>query len=194
MKNRAEFIKYKLNEPLKVYNEFIGNDHNIKQIDTAVGVMCKSILQKGKIMSCGNGGSMSDAMHFAQELSGRMKRERPPLPAFSISDPSYLTCVSNDYGYDKSFSRMVKALGRDGDTLLAISTSGNSENVIKAVKEANEIGINTVSLLGNNGGSVLEITNVPIIVPSAISSVVQEVHIRIIHVIIEAIENEVFFS
>ncbi|MFM8241666.1 MAG: SIS domain-containing protein, partial [Crocinitomicaceae bacterium] len=126
-------------------------------MELAIDWMSKSIANGNKIISCGNGGSMSDAMHFAEELSGRYRNNRPSLAAISISDPSHITCVANDYGFDYIFSRFIEGLGNEGDILLGISTSGNSQNVINAVEKAKEKGIKTIVLTGKDGGKLSQL-------------------------------------
>jgi D-sedoheptulose 7-phosphate isomerase len=146
----------------------------------------------GKILVCGNGGSMCDAMHFAEELTGRFRRDRPALPAIAISDPSHLTCVANDYGFDQVFSRAVEALGRPGDALVAISTSGNSPNIVRAVDAARARGITTIALLGKHGGKLRESCDERFIVPGATTDRIQELHMIILHAMVEAVERELF--
>ena len=147
----------------------------------------------GKLLACGNGGSMCDAMHFAEEWTGRFRGNRDALPAIAFSDPSQLSCIANDFGYEEVFSRSVAAYGREGDLLLAISTSGNSPNVLRAVEVARERGIKTVGLLGKGGGRLLEQVDIPIVVPLATTSDrIQEVHIKVIHITIEAVERRLF--
>jgi len=150
-----------------------------------------SALQNGhKIISCGNGGSMCDAMHFAEELSGRFRSDRKALAAISISDPSHLSCVSNDYGYDFVFSRFVEGLGNHGDILLGISTSGNSKNVMNAVEAAKQKGIKTIVLTGKDGGQLATMADLEIRAPySKFADRAQEVHIKVIHAFILGIEQ-----
>jgi D-sedoheptulose 7-phosphate isomerase len=143
-------------------------------------------------MSCGNGGSMSDAMHFAEEWSGRYRSERPPLPAIAFSDPGHMSCVANDYGYAEVFARQVQALGSEGDLLLMLSTSGNSPNLLRAAEEARSRGVTTVGLLGKGGGKLLPLCDLPIIVPGETSDRIQELHIKIIHIVIETVERALF--
>ena len=146
-----------------------------------------------KLMACGNGGSMCDAMHFAEEWTGRFRHDRDALPALAFSDPSQLTCIANDFGYDEVFARSLEAYGHAGDGLVALSTSGNSPNVLKAVEAARRKGITSVGLLGKGGGALRERVDIPIVVPRAQSSDrIQEVHIKILHVTIEAVERELF--
>ena len=147
----------------------------------------------GLLMSCGNGGSMCDAMHFAEEWTGRFRGDRAALAAIAFSDPSHLTCVANDFGYDEVFAREVEAYGKQGDLLLAISTSGNSPNVIRACEVARQRGVTVVGLLGKGGGKMLELVDIPIIVPKATTSDrIQEIHIKVIHITIETVERKLF--
>ena len=159
-------------------------------VEAAGTAMCQTIAQGGKIISCGNGGSMSDAMHFAEELSGRYRDDRPGLPAISCSDPSHITCVGNDYGFDQVFARYVQALGQSGDCLLAISTSGNSANVLEAAKAARSKGMTVVGLTGRGGGTLRALCDVVVDVPwTGYADRVQEVHIKVIHAWIDLIER-----
>ena len=170
-------------------DDFMQNDANLAKVQLFAEKMHETIKRGNKIISCGNGGSMCDAMHFAEELTGRFKKERNPLPAVSISDASHITCVANDYGFEYVFSRYIEGLGQKGDLLLAISTSGNSENIIQAIKVAKEKNIETFCLLGKDGGKLKDIANNSIIIPSTESARVQEMHIKIIHIAIEILEN-----
>ena len=148
---------------------------------------------EGSIYSCaGNGGSMCDAMHFAEELTGRFRKDRKPLPAaLAISDPSHISCVANDFGYDQIFSRAIEAYGRSGDVLLAISTSGNSKNIINAVEMAKSKNMKTIGLLGKEGGALKDLVDIPLIVPQTKSTDrIQEIHIKLIHLFIEGIERQ----
>jgi D-sedoheptulose 7-phosphate isomerase len=152
--------------------------------------MANCILRGGKIISCGNGGSMSDAMHFAEELSGRFRNDRPSMAAIAISDPTHITCVANDYGFDYIFSRYVEGIGNKGDMLLAISTSGNSANIVNAAQAALDKGMTVGSLTGKSGGKLKGMSQVPLHVEHhRFSDRVQEVHIKIIHILIELIEQ-----
>ena len=162
-------------------------------IIAATGDKLAECLQRGgRILSCGNGGSMCDAMHFAQELSGHFRGKRRALAAQAISDPSHLTCAANDEGFDRVFARGVEAWGKAGDALLALSTSGNSRNVIEAVRAARAIGMTTVGLLGRDGGELHGLCDVAIVVPGTTSDRIQEVHIKIVHLLIEQIERRLF--
>ncbi|RPJ75021.1 MAG: D-sedoheptulose 7-phosphate isomerase [Alphaproteobacteria bacterium] len=186
------FVAESLLEAQKVLNSFISDKKNIDNINSAISLMVESYKNNGRIFSAGNGGSMCDAMHFAEELTGRFRKERAPLPAMAINDASHLTCVSNDYGYEFIFSRYVEAWGNKGDILLAISTSGNSKNIILAVEAAKKKGMKVVGLLGKGGGALKDMVDVSLIVDSSISDRIQEVHIKCIHIFIEGIERNLF--
>lgn len=155
----------------------------------------KTLARGGRLLACGNGGSMCDAMHFAEEWTGRFRSDRDPLPALAFSDPSHLSCIANDFGYEEVFARQVAAHGREGDLLVALSTSGNSPNVVRACREARSRGIAVVGLLGKGGGEVRELCDVAIVVPQAqTSDRIQEVHIQVLHITIEAVERRLFPS
>jgi len=163
---------------------------NFSLILQAVELMSLAIQNGGKIISCGNGGSMCDAMHFAEELSGRFRDNRRALAAISISDPSHLSCVSNDYGYDFVFSRFIEGLGQENDVLLGISTSGNSKNVILAVEAAKAKGMKTIVLTGKDGGKLAGLSDIEIRAPhSNFADRAQEIHIKVIHSLILGIEQ-----
>lgn len=183
-------IKAELQEAQQTLDNFISNPSAIASISAAAQLMSDSILNGGKIISCGNGGSHCDAMHFAEELTGRYRENRKALPAIAISDPSHISCVSNDYGYEYVFSRYIDGLGQKGDVLLGISTSGNSANVLKAVEAAKSIGMKTVALTGNNGGKLAGLADVEIRVPhTGYADRIQEIHIKVIHSLIMLIER-----
>ena len=178
-----DLIKKELNESKLVLEKFIEDEETLKKINEASVLMVETIRKGGKIISCGNGGSMCDAMHFAEELSGKFREERKPLPAISISDPSHITCVGNDYGFDHVFSKFMEGVGKKGDTLLAISTSGNSTNIINAAKKAKEKGIKVISLTGKDGGKLSKLSDIEIRAPHlGYSDRIQEIHIKVIHI------------
>jgi D-sedoheptulose 7-phosphate isomerase len=154
--------------------------------------MVQSIKNGGKILSCGNGGSMCDAMHFAEELTGRYRNDRPAIGAVAMSDVSHMACVGNDYGYDHVFSRYLEGVGREGDVLLGISTSGNSANVIKAAEVAKKKGIKVIGLTGKSGGDLAALCDVEIRAPHApYADRAQEIHIKVIHCLIDYIERNI---
>ena len=183
-------IQKHFNEAAEVLNKF-NNEANISAIDKALQVMVDALKNGHKIMSCGNGGSMCDAMHFAEELSGRFRNDRKALAAISISDPSHISCVANDYGFEFIFSRYVEAIGNKGDLLLGISTSGNSKNVILAFEAAKKKGLKTVALTGKTGGILAGIADLEIRAPQTeYADRAQEIHIKVIHALIDGIEKE----
>ena len=185
-----EKILKELHEANTTLNKFLNQPHNIQQIQNAAESMSHSIKNGGKIISCGNGGSHCDAMHFAEELTGRYRENRKPLPAISISDPSHISCVSNDFGYEEVFSRYLSALGKQGDVLLGLSTSGASKNIIRAFEEAKSLGIKTVALTGNDGGELGQLADIEIRVPhEGYADRIQEIHIKVIHILILLIEE-----
>lgn len=146
----------------------------------------------GVLFTCGNGGSHCDAMHFAEEMTGRYRKDRRPLGALALGDASHVTCVSNDYGFKHIFSRQVDGLGRKGDLLVGLSTSGNSENVIMAVEAAKAKGMKTICLLGKDGGKLKDMADLSIVIPAQTSDRIQEMHIKLIHTVIETVEREIF--
>ena len=187
---RSQFL-----EAQEVLTSFISDDANILAIENAGALIVNSFRQKGKLMSCGNGGSMCDAMHFAEELSGRFRNNRPSLPAMAISDPSYMSCVINDYGADAVFSRFIEGMGFSGDVLIAISTSGNSKNVINAAQTAKAKGMMVIALTGKTGGELAALADVEIRAPhSEYADRVQEIHIKVIHSLIHYIELNMFVN
>jgi D-sedoheptulose 7-phosphate isomerase len=186
-------IKQQFEEAQQVLAAFLANENNLRNIESAGRLMVSALQDGHKIISCGNGGSMCDAMHFAEELSGRYRNDRPAIAAVSISDPSHITCVGNDYGFDFIFSRYLESLGKPGDVLLAISTSGNSANVLQAVETARRRNILVVALTGKDGGKLAELADVEIRAPhSAFADRAQEIHIKVIHSLIGFIEAEMF--
>jgi D-sedoheptulose 7-phosphate isomerase len=170
-------------------DRFIASSKNMESVLFLSEKIAETIMNGNKIISCGNGGSMCDAMHFAEELTGRFRSERIPLPALSISDPSHITCVGNDYGFASVFSRYIEGVGVKGDLLLTISTSGNSPNLLQAIQSAKKKEIFSFSLLGKDGGKMKALTNNSIIAPGNTSDRIQEIHIKIIHIVIETVEN-----
>lgn len=184
-----ERIKKHFTEAQDTLTQFISNPESFKNIEAAGLILLQAIQRGNKIISCGNGGSMCDAMHFAEELSGKYRNDRPAYPALSISDPAHLSCVANDFGYEFVFSRMIEAIGRKGDVLFAISTSGNSENVLNAIAAAKAKGMLVIGLTGNDGGKMAALSDTEIRAPrSEYSDRVQEIHIKVIHTLIDYVE------
>ncbi|NVJ57118.1 MAG: D-sedoheptulose 7-phosphate isomerase [Vibrionaceae bacterium] len=186
-----DLIKSELLEAADVLNKFLSDENNIAQIESAAKMIADSFKQGGKVLSCGNGGSHCDAMHFAEELTGRYRENRPGFPGIAISDPSHLSCVSNDFGYDHVFSRYVEAVGSQGDVLFGLSTSGNSGNILKAIDAAKAKGMKSIALTGKDGGKMAGLADIEIRVPHfGYADRIQEIHIKIIHIIIQIIEKE----
>ena len=183
-------IELELQESAQLLDAFLSRKDNIAAINNAAKLMVSSLKKGGKIVSCGNGGSACDAMHFAEELTGRYRENREPIAAISISDSSHITCTSNDFGFNQVFSRYLKAIGQKGDVLLAISTSGNSENVLRAAELAKQKSIKVIGLSGKNGGKLAEFCDVLIKVPhDGYADRIQEIHIKVIHILIFLIEK-----
>ena len=188
-----EVLRAALAEAATTLTRFLADERNLGAVELFVDAACETLMRGGRIYVCGNGGSMSDAMHFAEELSGRFRDERAALPVLSFSDPATLSCIANDFGYEEVFARQVEAHGRVGDLLLALSTTGESANLLAAVRVACELGLTSVALLGRGGGKLASEVGVPIIVPHATTSDrIQEVHLQILHAAIEAIERRLF--
>jgi D-sedoheptulose 7-phosphate isomerase len=180
-------------EAENVLKKFISEKKNFENICRVGEEMTTAILKGNKIIACGNGGSMSDAMHFAEELSGRFRNSRPSIPAIAVSDPGFITCTANDYGYDSVFSRFIEGLGKEGDVVLLISTSGNSKNIIKAAEVAHQKNIFVVGLTGKDGGKLAELCDAEIRVTHfGFADRIQEIHIKIIHSLVQYIERHVF--
>ena len=187
-----EVISSEFKQAAHVLDKFMSNDHNLALIEEASKVIADSINKGGKIISCGNGGSHCDAMHFAEELTGRYRENRKAIPALCISDPSHISCVSNDFGYEFIFSRYIEALGSKGDVLLGLSTSGNSMNIIRAAEAAKEKGMKVIILSGKDGGKLAPFADVELRVPHhGYADRIQEVHIKIIHILMLLIEKQV---
>jgi len=184
-----ELIKQQFEEAKQVLSTFSDAQH-FDSIANAAKLMANALKAEGKIISCGNGGSHCDAMHFAEELTGRFRENRPSLAAISVSDPSHITCVGNDYGFQYIFSRFVEGVGRRGDVLLGISTSGNSANVLEAITVARKKEMKIVLLTGKDGGKMADLADVEIRVPHfGFADRIQEIHIKVIHSLILSIES-----
>lgn len=189
----VDIIRKQLKESAKVLNTFLENEENLEKIEFASTILVESFKNGGKVLACGNGGSASDAAHFCEELTGRFREERDPLPALNMgADSAHITCTANDFGYNRIFSRYLRGLGKKGDVLLAISTSGDSENIVSAAEYAKQKGIKIIGLTGNYGGKLAEYCDVEIRVPhKGYSDRIQELHIKIIHILILLIEEKI---
>jgi D-sedoheptulose 7-phosphate isomerase len=186
-----DIIRRELSEAADVITKFLADEEQLTNIEKAATLIADCLKRDGKVISCGNGGSHCDAMHFAEELTGRYRENRPAYAAIAISDPSHLSCVSNDYGYKYVFSRFVEGIGREGDVLFGLSTSGNSENVLIAIESAKKKGMKTVMLTGKDGGKMAGLADVEIRVPHfGFADRIQEIHIKVIHILIMLIEEQ----
>lgn len=183
-------IRSHFTEAGKTLEKFLSEEKNLRDIYSAGNFMAEALKKGNKIISCGNGGSMCDAMHLAEELSGKFRENRKPLAAIAISDASYITCAANDYGFENVFSRFVIGNGKKGDVLFAISTSGHSKNVVNAAKAAKEKGMIVIGLTGKDGGSLAPLCHVEIRAPlTKYADRAQEIHIKVIHSLIDFIES-----
>lgn len=177
---------------LTLLENFIKEEEERRETEKVAKALADTFLKGNKVLICGNGGSNCDALHFAEEFTGRFRGDRRALPAIAISDSSHITCVGNDYGFDYIFSRGVEAYGKEGDMFFGISTSGNSSNVIKAVEVAKAMGMKTCVLLGKDGGKLKGMCDYEFIIPGKTSDRVQEIHMMILHIIIEGVERIMF--
>lgn len=185
-------IKQSLQDTVTLFNDFIENEENLEMMAKIAAAICDLYNKGNKILICGNGGSATDAMHFAEELTGRFRENRAALPALALTDSSHITCVGNDFGFDKIFSRGVEAFGKKGDMLIAISTSGNSANIIEAVNVAESQELMIFSLLGKDGGALKGRSKLELIIPGKTSDRIQELHMAILHIIIEIVERKLY--
>ena len=187
-----DLIKESYTTTYKLLQEFIKSPENIEltqQIGTKLAEIFKS---GGKVIICGNGGSATDAMHFAEEFTGRFRSNRKALPAIALTDSSHITCVGNDYGFAEIFARGVEAYAKPGDMVIGLSTSGNSENIIRAFQKSREISCTTVALLGKDGGKIAGKCDFEFIIPGKTSDRIQELHMIILHIVIEVVERTMF--
>ena len=177
---------------LALLEDFIKAEEKEKLTEKISEDLAEIFKNGGKVMIAGNGGSNCDALHFAEEFTGRFRGNRRALPAIAISDSSHITCVGNDFGFDYIFSRGVEAYGKEGDLFIGLSTSGNSANIIKAVEAAKEMGIKTLVLLGKDGGKLKGMCDYEFVIPGKTSDRIQEIHMMILHIIIEGVERIMF--
>ncbi len=187
-----EHVKNSFFTAYETVKKFVEDNNNIEKTAEVAKALAETYRRGGKSLIAGNGGSNCDALHFAEEFTGRFRKDRKALPSISLSDSSHITCVGNDYGFDFIFSRGVEAYGKEGDFFFGISTSGNSKNVIEAVKMAKEKGLKTVGLLGKDGGKLKGTCDYEFIVEGETTDRIQEVHMMILHIIIEGVERELF--
>ncbi len=187
-----QFARQAFLDNLSLIGLFIENSHNFSVL-TRIAKDLASRFERGqKVLICGNGGSACDSMHFAEELTGRFRKHRNALPAISLTDSGHITCVANDMGYEQVFARGIEAFGKPGDMLIALSSSGNSMNVLHAVRQAQSQELATVCLLGKDGGKLKDCGDYEIIIPGKHADRIQEVHMLILHTLIELIERILF--
>lgn len=193
MQNMTQHIQSALQEAAEALAQLMGNQATIANIEQAAQALLQAFASGNRVFSCGNGGSMSDAMHFAEELSGRYRGNRKALPATAISDPGHISCVANDFGYEFIFSRYLESQAKPGDVLFGISTSGTSKNVVQAARTARELGMRTILLTGKPNTVLGELADIEICTPGGqFADRVQELHIKVIHILIELIERQLF--
>jgi D-sedoheptulose 7-phosphate isomerase len=180
------------NETIRLMRNLCENESGLAEIEKIADVITKSFEHGGKVLICGNGGSGCDAEHFAEEFTGRFRKDRRALPVIALMDPAHITCVANDFGYHAIFSRSVAAFGKKGDVLIGLSTSGNSANVKEAILAANEIEMTTIALLGRDGGKTKGLSHYEILVPGLFSDRIQEVHMFVLHIVTELVECRLF--
>ncbi len=181
-----------LQEASQLLTQFLNESGSVELLENFSQVLIKAYENDARVFICGNGGSHCDAMHFAEELTGRYQKDRRPLGALALGDASHVTCVTNDYGFEYIFSRQLEALARRGDILIGLSTSGNSKNLIVAFEKAKALGISTIALLGKGGGPLKAASDLAIVVPGKTSDRIQEIHMVILHTVIESIERRLF--
>ncbi len=184
--------KAALTEARDALDRFVSDSEQLARCERFTELLVRTFEGGGNAFSCGNGGSHCDAMHFAEELTGRFRGNRRALGALALGDPSHVTCTANDYGFEHVFERQVEGLGRKGDLLLGISTSGNSRNVLLAIEAAKRKGMTTVALLGKDGGKIKDLADLAIVVPAQVADRIQEIHIKVIHTVIETAERRLF--
>ena len=185
-----EYVRAALEDARRALENLLADDRILAAVDKAADLMAETIRTGGRIFSCGNGGSLCDAMHFAEEMTGRYRQNRPAYSATAIADASHLACVANDFGYEEVFSRYIEGCARPGDLLLGISTSGTSKNVLRAVRTAQKLGLKTVALTGRADAPIAEEADLAIVTPAGRwADRVQELHIKCIHILIEGVER-----
>jgi len=180
------------NELIRLMTDLCEDESTLAEIEKISDLISSSFKDGGKVLICGNGGSGCDAEHFAEEFTGRFRKDRKALPVIALMDAAHITCVANDFGYQAIFSRSVAAFGKKGDVLIALSTSGNSVNVREAIVKANEIGMTTIALLGRDGGDTKGLSHHEILIPGLFSDRIQEVHMFVLHIVTELVERRLF--
>lgn len=187
-----DHMRNSLTEGRRVLDGFLGAGENLSTMAAMVEALSACFAAGNKVLACGNGGSACDAIHFAEEFTGRFRKDRKALPVIPLTDAAHLTCVANDYGYEEVFARGVEAYAKPGDLLLAISTSGNSPNIIRAVETARKLGVGVLLLMGKTGGKLKGRGNWEIIVSAESTDRIQEIHMMVLHILIEGVERRLF--
>lgn len=186
-----DIVRNSFHEALEALRTFLAKEENLQAVEKAANLLTAALKRGNKVMSCGNGGSLCDATHFAEELTGRFRNDRNPLPAIALNDAAHLTCVANDFSFDEVFSRPVEALGREGDILLAISTSGTSRNILRAAEAAHRKGLTVIALTCDSDNPLRRLADVAVCAPrTPYSDRIQEIHIKAIHIMIEVLEAQ----
>lgn len=185
-------IRTALDDAQQALNAFVLDEKNLANVEAFVRLLTEAFASGHKVYSAGNGGSHCDAMHFAEEWTGRYRKDRKPMPALAFADPAHMSCTANDYGFEHVFERMVDAFGTPGDIFLGITTSGNSPNILLAAETARKKGMKVVGLLGKDGGKMKDLCDVAIVVPGRTTDRIQELHIKVIHIVIECTERNLF--
>ena len=186
-----DHIRMNLQQARLVLDQLLSNDKALASVEAGARLLLDTFARSGRAFSCGNGGSMCDAMHFAEELTGRFRDDRAGIAAMAISDPGHLTCVANDFGYDRVFARFIEAHGRAGDVLLGISTSGRSASILNAATTAKSLGMRVIGLVGREGSELEKLSDVCICTPGGkYADRAQELHIKVIHILIELVERQ----
>jgi D-sedoheptulose 7-phosphate isomerase len=185
-------MRASLEEGRQTLDDFLGREGNIAAMASMTSALADCFAAGNKVLICGNGGSACDALHFAEECTGRFRKERKALPALSLTEPAHLTCVANDYGWNEVFARGVEAYGKPGDVLVVLTTSGNSPNVVRAAEAAGKAGMKVLALLGKTGGALKGRGDCEIIVPGKNSDRIQEIHMLVLHILIEGVERKLF--
>ncbi len=181
-----------LQEASKLLTQFLNTPTTPQLLQKFSDSLIKTYENQGTVFICGNGGSHCDALHFAEELTGRYQKDRRPLGALALGEASHVTCVTNDYGFEQIFSRQLEGLARKGDALIGLSTSGNSKNLIVAFEKAKTLGVYTIALLGKGGGPLKDVADLAIVVPGTTSDRIQEIHMTMLHTVIEIVERRLF--
>lgn len=179
-----------LKDAQEVLRQLLMDPGTVPFLDRVGSQLRDLIRRRGRALVCGNGGSLSDATHFAEEWTGRYRKDREPFPVIALADPSHITCVANDYGFEEIFARPVLALGHPGDMLFVLSTSGNSENLVRAAQAAKKRQMTVVGFLGKGGGKLKPLCDESIVAPGATSDRIQELHMMLLHILIEGVERE----